>query len=84
MHLDYGSKSMHRQRPDECFASYYAAFNFVLMDFALTSNSSVQLKTELDALAKTDVRYSCISVSRLQWAPITKSSGNISWQHKDL
>lgn len=79
------ARTTHQHCPDEHFTSYYVAYNFALMDFALTSNSLVQLKTELDALAKTDVRYSCIFVSHLQRTPpITKSAGNISWQHKDL
>lgn len=78
------ARTTHQHCLDEWFASCYVAYNFALMDSAQNSNSPVQLKTELDALAKTDVRYSCISVSHLQWTPITKSAGNISWQHNDL
>lgn len=76
---------MHQHCLHESFASYYVAYNFALMHFAVTSNSLVQLKTELDALAKTDVRYSCIFISQLQWTlSVTKSAGNISWQLKNL
>lgn len=79
------ARTTHQHCLDERFTSYYIACNFALTDFALTSNSPVQLKTELDALAKADVRYSCIFVSHLQQTPpITKSAGNTSWQHKDL
>lgn len=77
MHLECGSKNHTLSK------SCSVAFNLVLMNFAVSSSS--QLKTELDALAKTDVRYSCIFVSHLQWTPsITKSAGNISWQHQNL
>lgn len=77
MHLEYSSKDHTLSK------SCSAAFHLVLMNFALSSSS--QLQTEPDALAKTDVRYSCIFVSHLQWTPsVTKSAGNISWQHQDL
>lgn len=59
MHLVCSSK-------DHTLSKYCsAAFNLVLMNFALSSSS--QLKTELDAVAKADVRYSCIFASHLQW-----------------
>lgn len=84
MHLDY-ARTTHQHCYDECFASCYVAYYSVLMNFPQTNSGPAQLKTELDAVAKTDVRYSCISVSHLQWTPsITKSAGNISWQQKGL